>query len=111
MSILGRQSKWRRILMMDLVNIFIQRPPMQRPMHPVVKGIFHNEETTDLPGHCLPIWKGYVEAEAKVRDDGVEEVDLGQFNGEVLEEDVFCAGPLFGGRGDLGLKQGLVPGP
>lgn len=29
--------------------------------------------------------------------DGVEKVDLGELDGEVLQEDVFCAGPLVGG--------------
>jgi hypothetical protein len=85
MSILSRQSKRRRILMMNLMNIFIQRSPMQCPMHPVVKCIFHHEEPTDLPDHRLPVWEGDVEAETKVCDDGVEEVDLGKFDGEVLE--------------------------
>ena len=34
---------------------------------------------------------------------GVEEVDLWELDGEVLEEDVFCTGPLVGGSRDFGL--------
>jgi hypothetical protein len=85
MSILGCQSKRRRILMMNLMNIFIQRAPMQCPMHPVVKSIFHHKEPTDLPDHRLPVREGDVKTETKVCDDGMEEVDLGEFDGEVLE--------------------------
>lgn len=70
-----------------------------------MKSIFHHEEAADLPNHRLPVWEGDIETETKVCDDGVEEVDLGEFDGEVLEEDVFCAGPLIGGRGDLGLSR------
>lgn len=70
---------------------------MQKSMGPVVKGILHDEEDCDLPGHGLPGGEGDVGYETEVVDDGVEEVDLWEFDGEVLEEDVFCAGPLVGG--------------
>jgi len=33
----------------------------------------------------------------------VKEVDLGEFDSEMLKENIFCAGPLVCGRGDLGL--------
>ena len=74
-------------------------------MSPIMESIFHHEEPTDLPDHGLPVRERDVEAETKVCDDGVEEVDLGEFDGEVLEEDVFCAGPLFGSCGNLGLNR------
>ena len=33
----------------------------------------------------------------------MEEVDLGELDSEMLKENIFCAGPLVCGCGDLGL--------
>jgi len=38
----------------------------------------------------------------------VEEVNLGEFDSEMLEENIFCAGPLVSGRRDLGLSACLA---
>jgi hypothetical protein len=76
---------------------------MKKSMSPIMKGILHDEENGDLPDHGLPVREGDVGYESKVVDYGVEEVDLGEFDGEVLEEDVFCAGPLVGGGRDFSL--------
>ena len=76
---------------------------MKKSMSPVMKGILHDEENGDLPRHGLPGREGDVGYETEVVHDGVEEVDLGEFDGEVLEEDIFCAGPLVGGGRDFSL--------
>ena len=78
---------------------------MQRPMCPVVECIFHDEEQGDLPGHGGVGGEGDVGAQTEVVDYGVEEVDLREFDREVLEEDVFCTLPLIGWCGDLCLRR------
>jgi hypothetical protein len=104
MSILSSQSKRCRILVMNFMNILVEWSPMKCTMSPVMKGIFHDEENGDLPDHCTYVGEGDVDEETKVSYNGVEEIDLGEFDGEVLEENVFCAGPLVGRGRDLGLN-------
>jgi hypothetical protein len=89
---------------MNFMNILVEWSPMKCTMSPVMKGVFHDEENGNLPYHCKDVGEGDIDEETKVGYDGVEEVDLGEFNSEVLEENIFCAGPLLSGGGDFGLK-------
>lgn len=61
MRVLRSKSERRTILMMNLVNILVQRSPVQKAVSPVVECIFHDEEDGDLPGHGLPGGEGDVD--------------------------------------------------
>lgn len=63
-------------------------------MNPVMEGIFHDEENGDLPGHGPPIGEWHVNFETEEVHDGMEDIDLGEFDGEVLKKDVFSTCPL-----------------
>lgn len=68
-------------------------------MVPVVPGVFDDEEDEDLVEHLPPRreWDG--DGHAHEVSHWMEEPDLRQLDGEVAEEDEFCAVPLlFGGR-------------
>ena len=49
--VLGSKPKRRRVLMVDLVDIFVQRTPMQCSVSPVVPGVLHDKEDGNLIGH------------------------------------------------------------
>lgn len=71
---------------------------------PVVPGVLHDEEYGDLVGDGEEGGEGDGGGEATELGEGVEEPDLGEFDGEVREEDQFGAVPLFGGSGDFLLR-------
>lgn len=84
------------VLMVQLVNHLVQARGVQKPVKPIVPGIFENEEQSNLPGHLGPVREGHRGREAKVLCHWVEEPDLWQLNRKVREEDEFGALPLFG---------------
>lgn len=88
--------------MVQLVNVFVQWPPVECPVRKVVEGIFKHEKECNLRGHQAEGRKGHlVGGHAEIAADGVEEVDEGEFAGEVGEEDDFGAFP------DLGVGYAL----
>ena len=81
--------------MVDFVDVFVGWAPVQAAVHPVVPGIFHHEEDQDLVGYLPPGGEGNGGGDSHHVCHGVEEPDLGEFDGEVLQEDEFGAVPLF----------------
>lgn len=50
--VLGGQAKWRRVLVMNLVDVFVKEwPSVHGAVRPVMPGVFHDEEDCDLIGH------------------------------------------------------------
>ncbi|KAI3476992.1 hypothetical protein L1887_61422 [Cichorium endivia] len=95
MRILGRQTEGRRVLVVLLVDVLVQRAPMQRAVRPVVEGILKQEEEPDLPCDLGPVREGHlVRRQAKVLADGVERPDLRQLYGKVRQQHVLGALPL-----------------
>lgn len=74
---------------------------MHGAVHPVVPGVFKNEEDSNLVGHGEERGEGYAGLETEVLRHGVEEPDLREFDGEVGDEDELRALPLFSCGGDL----------
>lgn len=83
------------VLVVDLVDVLVQWAPVHSAVHPVVPGVFEDEEDGDLVGHGPDGGEGNTGLKAAVLRHGVEEPDLREFDGEVGDEDEFCAFPLF----------------
>lgn len=80
-SVLGSQTKRRRVLVMDLVHISVKRTPVKQAVCPVMPGILHDKEDCDLNGY-LPKWrKGNASGHAKENGHGVKEPNLGKLDG------------------------------
>lgn len=85
---------------MQLMNVLVQRTPVQRPVCPVVEHVLKDKETRDLRRHKSDRREGHlVRRHAKVAANRVEEVNQGEFARKVREEDDFGAFPYLG-RGD-----------
>lgn len=87
--------------MVDLVDVLIERSPMERAVHPVMPCILQHEENGDLVRDCGPGWEGNAGVHAAHLSHWVEEPDLRKFDGEMTEEDEFRAGPLLFDGWDL----------
>ncbi len=51
-GVFGGEAEGRGVLVVDLVDVFVQRTPVQGAVRPVVPGVFQHEEDGDLVGHC-----------------------------------------------------------
>lgn len=100
-GIFGSETERRRVCVMDLVDVLVQRTPMKRAMEPIMPSILQDEKDAYLEKHSRPMGEGNASVHSAVFGHGVEEPDLREFDGEVREEDEFRAVPLFGGGGDL----------
>ncbi len=59
--------------MVDLVDVLVQRAPVQRSMRPVVPCVLDNKEDGELVGHCEERWEWDGSAESDVDGHGMEE--------------------------------------
>lgn len=50
-GVLGGEAEGGRVLVVDLMNVLVERAPVQRPVRPVVPCVLHDEEDGDLVGH------------------------------------------------------------
>lgn len=106
--VLGCEAEGRGVLVVDLVDVFIQRSPVHGAVHPVVPGVLEYEEDCDLVGHGPDGGEGDGGCETAVLGHRVEAPDLRELDGEVGDEDEFRALPLLFGGGDLLLWNGLA---
>ena len=74
--VLGGEAEGCGVLVVDLVDVFVERPPVQRSVHPVVPCILEYEEEGDLRGHGSPGRKRHVGPHAARHSHRVEEPDL-----------------------------------
>ncbi len=58
---------------MDLVNVLVERPPMECSVRPVMPCVFQNKEDGDLVGHCEDGREGDTSCETNVLSHRVEE--------------------------------------
>lgn len=94
-GILSSHTEWGRVLVVNLVDVLVERSPVKCAVHPVVPRIFKNEENCNLICHLVERREWYASLEAKVLGHRVEEPDLRKFDSKVAEEDELCAIPLF----------------
>jgi len=83
--IFGGKAEGRRVLVVNLVHILVQRAPMEGAVKPVVPCILHDKEDCDLVGHLGPVRKRDTGVHAEVFAHWVEKPDLGKLDGEVAE--------------------------
>lgn len=76
-SVFGGESKRRRVLVVNLMDVLVEETEVKETMHPVMPCIFQDEEDGDLDTDCLP--GGERNASIHTARDGhwVEEPDLG----------------------------------
>lgn len=93
--ILSGQTERRRVLVVHLVNVLVQRTPVHQTVDPVVEGVLKHEKERNLPGHLVPAGeRNLMSRQAKVFANGVEAPDLRKFHGEVTQKHETGALPL-----------------
>lgn len=107
-GVFSGQTEGRRVLMVDLVDIFIEEAVVHSAVDPVVPDILENEEDGDLESHLVDTGERDGIAEAEELAHRVEEPDLRELDGEVGEEDEEGALPLFPCSGDRILSGSLA---
>lgn len=100
-GVFSSHAEGRGVVVVHLMYGLVQGRPVGAAMHPVVPGIFEDEEDHDLVGHLPRGREGHAIVEAAPGCDGVEEPDLGEFDGEVAEEDEGAAFELLLPCGDF----------
>jgi hypothetical protein len=106
--VLGGETEGCGVLVVDLVDVLVQRAPVHGAVSPVMPCVLEYEEDGYLVGHLPHAGKGNGRAKAEVLAHGVEEPDLREFDGEVGEENEEGALPLFVGSRDFLLWYRLV---
>lgn len=64
-SVFGSQTEGRRVLVVDLVDVFIKEAIMHCAVDPVVPGILENKEDGDMEGYFIDTGERYRIAEAE----------------------------------------------
>lgn len=102
--------------MVYFVDVFVKRVVVKCVVELVVLGVFYSEDDGDLLSYFLERREGNVMFDVEVGGDGVEELDLGEFGGEVVDEDdegiilLFFEGGYFLGLKFVFLEVGDVVG-
>ena len=107
MCVLCRKTERRAVFVVDLVNVLVERAPVQCLMREEMPGVLHDEENRNLPDARLPVGERNLPS-THVEELGrrVEEIDEGQLYGEVGKEQLLDAVPLLCCCRDLGLVWG-----
>lgn len=101
MGVFGGETEGGGMFVVDFVDVFVEWPPVEETVEPVVPCVLEHEEDGDLNGHGGPGWEWDVGGHSGGFGEWVEEPDLGQFDDEVGEEDGFDAAPLLSGVWDF----------
>ena len=72
-GVFGGHAKGGAVLVVDFVDVFVERTPVERAVGPVVPGIFKQEEDGDLVGHGEEGWEGNASDDPAKLGQGVEE--------------------------------------
>ena len=97
-GVLGCQTEGSTVLVVQLVNLLVERGRVQGSVEPVMPGIFKNKKEGDLVDHLPPGWERYRSGESAVLGHGVEQPDLRQFHRKMRKQDEAGASPLFSQR-------------
>lgn len=109
-SVFCGQTERSGVLVVDLVDVLVQRTPVEGAVHPVVPCVLEDEEDGDLEGHLGERRERHAGVKAARFRHGVEEPDLGEFYGEVAEQDELGAFPLVGSSWDFLLSRSMLAG-
>jgi hypothetical protein len=103
-GVLSSQAEGGRVLVVDLVDVFVEEGGVHGAVRPVVPCVLHDEKERDLECHLVDAGEGDGGLEAEVLAHGVEHPDLGKLDGKVGEEDEEGALGLFPGGRDFVLQ-------
>lgn len=87
--------------MVDLVDVLVERSPVESTVRPVVPGVLHDKEYGDLECHLGPRGERNAGVHAEIFTHGVEEPNLGELDGEVGKENHLGASPLLFSGGNF----------
>lgn len=102
-GVLSGETEGGAVGVVELVNRLVEGTVVERAVKPVVPGILEDEEDDDLHGDLPGGREGDTVFHSEVGGDGVEEPDLGEFDGAVTDENESGAFPLLSPCWDLGL--------
>ena len=106
MCILGRKTERCNVLMVDLVNVLVQRTIVHCTVRPVMECIFEHKEQCDLPQHLSPAREWHlVRRQAEVLTDGMKTPDLRKLNSKVTKKHKTRTSPLISERWHIVLNQ------
>ena len=72
-SVFGGHAEGRRVLVVDFMDVFVERTPVEGAVGPVVPCVFEDKEDGDLVGHRKEGWEGNAGCEAEVLGHRVEQ--------------------------------------
>ena len=72
-GVFSGHAEWSGVLVVYLMNVFVQWTPVQRSVRPVVPCVFQNEKDSDLIYHCEDGGKRNASRKTNVYGHGVEE--------------------------------------
>jgi hypothetical protein len=104
-GVLGSESEWSRVLMVDLVDVLVEEWLVHGAVSPIVPGILHDKKESDLPSHLEEWRERHTDIHSESGCHRVEEPDLREFDGEMGEENKFGAVPLFFPGRDFSLRD------
>lgn len=91
-GVFSGHAEGRRVVVVDLVDVLVEvREDVHGAVRPVVPRVFEDEKDCNLVGHLQQRRERHTGLEAKELSHGVEEPNLGKFDGEVAEQDVESA--------------------
>lgn len=99
--VLGGHAEGGRVLVVDLVHVLVEGPPVEHAVRPVVPRVLGHEEEGDLAGHLEEWRERHARLHPEELSHRVEEPDLRQLDGEVRDQDQLGAVPLLGRGGDF----------
>jgi hypothetical protein len=87
-GVLSGEAKGSRVLVVDLVDVLVEEGAcVHEAVSPVVPGIFHDEEDGNLVRHLVEWRERNRCLETEILAHRVEKPNLGEFDGEVGQED------------------------
>ena len=71
-GIFSGDTEWSRVLVVNFVDMFVERSIMQNSVGPVMEGVFKYEEEGNLPRHGERVWEGNTGGKTKKTCNGME---------------------------------------
>lgn len=99
------EAERRRVRVVQLVDVLVEWAVVQGAVEPVVPGVLHDEENSDLVGHLEPRRERYSVVHTEEGSNRVEEPNLGKLNSDMADENEGGAVELFSPRRDFLLSQ------
>jgi len=95
MSVLSRYAEGCSVEVMDLVDVFVERPPVEQPVKPIEIEILYHQENENAPPYRPPFGnRGVGFGNAQKVEEGMREDDERQLDAKVIEEQLPQTIPL-----------------